>query len=168
MSAVAAGSVSSQSCSSTARSWSTGACPPAGSDVVSPRAQHEVAGVGGERSRLDLCGHLGDEPRLVGLGYGGYGRVVGVLDVDAVEFRARLAVGAVHGLGLAPAALRRVLHPAQDVLLAASHLGHGAPDAAALLLCHIIRSVQIAGIFSVSPGSDSGPVSRSKVQGPSP
>ena len=68
----------------------------------------------------------------------------------------------------APAALRRVLHPAQDVLLAAPHLGHGAPDAAALLLCHIIRSVQIAGLFSVSPGSDSGPVSRSKVQGPSP
>ena len=41
-------------------------------------------------------------------------------------------------------------------------------DAAALLLCHIIRSVQIAGLFSVSPGSDCGPVSRSKVQGPSP
>lgn len=128
-----------------------GRLPPAGSDVVSPRAQHEVAGVGGEGPRLDLCGHLGDEPRLVGLGYGWHGGVVGVLDVDAVEFRARLAVGAVHGLGLAPAALRRVLHPAQDVLLAAPHLGHGTPDAAALLLCHIIRSVQIAGLFSVRP-----------------
>lgn len=91
-----------------------------------------------------------------------------MLGVQTVQLGACLSVCAVHRLGLAPAALRRVLHPAQDVLLAAPHLGHGAPDAAALLLCHIIRSVQIAGLFSVSPGSDPGPVSRSKVQGPSP
>lgn len=49
--------------------------------------------------------------------------VIGTLDVDAVEFGACLAIGAVHRLGLTFASARRVLLPSEDVFLATLGLG---------------------------------------------
>jgi len=99
------------------------ASSPSGADIVRPRPCDEAAGVRRERARRDLCRHGRLELCAVCLGDGRHRLVIGTLDVDAVEFGACLAIGAVHRLGLTFASTRRVLLPSEDVFLATLGLG---------------------------------------------